>query len=109
MYIKRTSPEVFRRLTCTEDQLKEIVEQSINDESEHFSFQDLLGSIKTKVEFEEEANTEYTSAPKFLPEYLDIINRAIWNKIWDKKLMINFGNEDRPYNESFKFQFIKTN
>lgn len=109
MYLKvtRTSNDVFRYLTCTDEQFKEIVEQSINDEPDFFSFQDLIYSIKNKVEFEKEANTEYNLSPKFLPKYLNVINCAIWDRIWDKKMLFNFGNEDRPLNEVFKFQFVK--
>ena len=105
--ITTTSNDVFRHLTCTDEQFKEIVEQSINDEPEHFSFQELLYSIKGKVKFEEKPNHQYLLEPKFLPKYLNTINRAIWEQIWDKKLMVNFGNGDHRYNNSFEFQFMK--
>lgn len=101
------SNDVCRQLTCTSEQFKEKIEQSINEEPCHFSIQDLVPDIKRKIEFKGEPDTTYINEPDFFPIDFETINRAIWEQIWDKKLMIDFGNGKHPYNNTFEFKFIK--
>lgn len=94
-------------LKCKTEDLRKIMNQSIDECEDHFSFNDLLNQIIPKVEFEKELNTEYSTI-EFNGTDLDIINGIIWEQIWDKKLMIDLTFK-RPFRDPEIFHFIKIN
>ena len=90
---------------CKQEDLQEIVNHVIDECEDHFSFNDLLNQIKTKVEFEKEPNIEYGTID-FNGMDIDFINRITWEQIWDKKLMIDL-TVKKPYRDPEIFHFIK--
>lgn len=92
-------------LKCKTEDLRKIINQSIDECEDNFSFINLCNQIKPKVEFEKEFNTEY-SAIDFNGLDLDFINGVIWEQIWDKELMIDLTNR-RPFRDHEIFHFIK--
>lgn len=82
--------------------VKLIVIQALESSEIHFSFQTLLRSIRNRIlEFE----NSYPRRELTINE-LDIINRTIWDHIWERKLIIDFTNLDQYHNPEI-FQFTK--
>ena len=95
------------RLTCSDEELKKIVVESIEEFQRRFSIDDLFYSIRNKTTFEKAPNTNYSGTIDFTRLDLDNINYLIWEHIWDRKLMIDLTNKKNPFSQSDTIYFIK--
>lgn len=85
-----------------DEDIKLIVIQALESSEIHFSFQTLITSIKNRIlEFE----NSYPRRELTINE-LDIINKTIWDHIWERKLIIDF-TDKRLYQNPEIFQFTK--
>ena len=82
--------------------IKSIVLQVLESSETPFTFASILLLIKNKIlELENSfPRRELTEAEIY------IINKTVWDQIWDRKLMIDFTDE-RLYHNSEIFNFIK--
>lgn len=109
MYISKTIyGEQYLPIACTTVDFKNLILSEIEQSENHFSSHDLIARISRQCDFQKEPNVTYAGSIGFLGNDLDIINRIIWELIWDKKLMIDFIN-NRQNHSSEIFYFIKTN
>lgn len=105
--VKTILGTTYLPLKCKIEDLRKIINQSIDECEDHFSFNDLLNQIKPKVEFDKEPNTQYSTID-FIGTDLDFINGITWEQIWDRKLVIDLTNR-RPIRDQEIFHFIKIN
>lgn len=95
------------KLTCNKQVLRYIIESYIETSEGSFSYKDLYNYIKRiAIEnnyFEKEPNTEYSQI-ELLNTDAQTINLILWEKIWNKTLIIDFHkNIYRQYPEEFYF------
>lgn len=107
MNISRTvNGEQYLPIECTTEEFKSLILSEIEQSENHFYFRDLVARINDKCKFKKEPNVTYSGSINFLETERDIINRIIWEQIWDKKLMIDFTNNRQNCNS--EIYFIKT-
>lgn len=98
-------------LNCTDEQLKEIVENVINDLSDIFSFKELLRVVCNKLQenrfFDMRPNVEYKGGIGLLPIDSDKVQRIVWNMIWDRRLMIDLYNDEYRCAETRSLRLMK--
>nr|WP_321377904.1 hypothetical protein [uncultured Bacteroides sp.] len=79
-------------LNCDKDKINELIDLIIFSFGDSFSFKSLCQDFKGKAEqenlFKKEANTEYSNI-ELNSEAIISINKIIWDKIWNKELIID--------------------
>jgi hypothetical protein len=95
------------KLTCNKQVLIDIIEDYIEKNENSFSFKELYNYIKHIANennyFDKEPNTEYSQI-ELLSVDVQTVNLIIWEKIWNKTLIIDFyKNLYRQYPEEFYF------
>lgn len=80
-------------ITYTNEELEIIIDDFIK-ENESFGFHELCNFIVEKAKKNKKVvnaqNTEYRSS-ELSPSYNSIISCILWNRIWNRKLIIEFG------------------
>jgi hypothetical protein len=95
-------------LKCSNDDLRSFVEDFIEQSDFYFTFNSLclyiVSLANQKDLFVKESNVEYSEIEL---NGIDIkrINLIIWDKIWDRKIIIDFSKD--KYQSSNDYRFMK--
>jgi hypothetical protein len=92
-------------LKCTDEDLIKIIDNYLNISEYPFSFKELCNYVISKADkndyFEKKPNTKYNGIELQLKD-IQTINIILWNKIWEKKLIIVL---DQYFHKSYPQEF----
>ncbi len=93
-------------LKCSDDELRSIVEDFIEQSDFDFIFNSLCCYIidlaKQKDLFDKEPNTKYNEI-ELVGTDIKRINLIIWDMIWSRKIIIDFSKDKYTGNNDYKF------
>lgn len=96
MYITYDSNPV--PVTYTQEELRQVIEDYLNDVTTEFSFRGLCSYIIDKAITEgkvRDANHTQYSSREINPSSAIEVSKYLWELIWDKRIFIAFG--ENPY------------
>lgn len=108
MFLRRIMSKSALSLKCSNDDLRSFVEDFIEQSDFYFTFNSLclyiVSLANQKDLFVKESNVEYSEIEL---NGIDIkrINLIIWDKIWDRKIIIDFSKD--KYQSSNDYRFMK--
>ena len=87
---------------CSPEELQKVVESVIeNKMNDLFSFNNLVERVYAQLDelylFEKEPNTIYEGGYKLSILDIDLVQKTVWNMIWDRKLMLDLHNDKYRY------------